>query len=79
MIFLVVFALAGLVCYWIWGDASGRTKGVLTALYAASWGLLFIPYHGGYLFPLAQCAFAIAFGGMTFGIDWLMQRAWHWR
>jgi hypothetical protein len=79
MIFLTVFALGGLVCCWVWGDASGRTKGALTAVYVATWGLLLIPYHSLYLFPIAQCLFAVVVWGMTFGVDWLMRNAWHIR
>ncbi|MFO0810251.1 MAG: hypothetical protein U0746_16640 [Gemmataceae bacterium] len=36
-------------------------------------GLLLVPFHAFWLFPLAQCAFAIGFGWMAFGVDWLMR------
>jgi hypothetical protein len=49
------------------------TKCILTILYAATWGLAYIPFHGLYLFPLSQAAAAILFGGLAFGIDWLMK------
>jgi hypothetical protein len=74
MILLIVFALGSLVCCWVWGDLGTRAKFALSALYVASWGLLFIPFHSLYLFPLAQCAFAVVVGGMTSGIGWLMHR-----
>jgi len=73
MVFLIVFALGSLVCCSVWGDVSTRAKCILWVLYVASWGLLLIPFHSRYLFPLSQCAFAIGVGGMTFGIDWLMR------
>ena len=79
MVLLIVFAVGGLVGCWVWGDATARTKGVLTALYLASWGLLLVPVYGSSLFPVAQCAFAIMFCAMAFGIDWLMRDAWHVR
>jgi hypothetical protein len=76
MVLLAVFALGSLVCCWMWGDVSLRTKDLLTVPCVASWGSLFIPSHSGYLFPLAQCLFAIVVGGMTFEMDWLMRDAW---
>jgi hypothetical protein len=79
MIYLVVFAVGGLICCWVWGNLSARALCCLSALYGASWGLLFVPVHGRYLFPVAQCVFAIAFGGLAFGVDWLMRDAWHVR
>jgi hypothetical protein len=79
VIFLNVFALGGLVCCWIWSDVSTTIKCVLSVLYAASWGLLFCPEPFRYIFPLSQAGFAILFGGITFGIDWLMRDGWHVR
>jgi hypothetical protein len=79
MTLLIVFAFGSLVCCWIWGDVSTRTKCALSMLYIPSWGLLFIPFHAVYLFPLTQCVFAILVGGMTFGVDWIMRNAWHVR
>lgn len=76
MIFLIVIAAGCLVCCWIWGDLRIATKCILTVLYAATWGLAYIPFHGLYLFPLSQAALAIVLGGMTFGIDWLMKGIW---
>jgi hypothetical protein len=76
---LIVFALGVLVCCWVWGDTSTRTNLGLTALYVASWGLIFLPppYHTS--FSIAQALFAIVVSGTTFGVDWIMQDAHHWR
>ena len=79
MLLLVVFAAGGLLCFWIWGDASARTKWILTTLYFASWGVLFLPPPNRSALAIVQSGFAILFGGMTFGIDWLMRDAWHVR
>lgn len=79
MIVLIVFALSSLVCCWVWSDVTVRTKCVFSGLYFASWLLLLIPFHALYLFPLAQFTLAFVIGGVTFGIDWLMRDAHHWR
>jgi hypothetical protein len=36
MPFLLVFAFGSLVCCWVWGDVSNRTKVVFTLMYVAS-------------------------------------------
>jgi hypothetical protein len=71
MLAFLIFNVVTLVACWIWGDWSNRTKCLLTALYLGTWPLLWIPFHAVYLFPIAQCAFAIVVGGMTFGLNWL--------
>jgi hypothetical protein len=79
MLLLIIFALGTLICAWIWGDTSFRTNCILTAIFAASWGSLWIPEYGRIVFPLSQAIFAIVVGAMTFGIDWIMRDAWHVR
>jgi hypothetical protein len=80
MILLIVFGLGSVVCCWFWSDFSTLVKVIISILYAVFWGLLFIPAPFNVIsFTLAQCAFAIVVGGMTFGIDWLMRDAWHVR
>lgn len=79
MLILIVFAGGSLVCCWIWGDLGINTKCLLTAIYAAIWGTLWVPSLGIYLFPAGQCLFAIVVGGMTFGVDWLTRDGWHVR
>jgi hypothetical protein len=75
---LVVFARGVLVYCWVWGDRSPRTNLALTALYVASWGLVFLPRPSSTAFAIAQALFAIVVGGMMFGVDWIMQDAHHW-
>jgi hypothetical protein len=68
-----VIAAGAFVYCWIWSDAGMRTKAILTILYAASFGLLFLEGYG-FLFLAAQCVLAIAIGWAAFGVDWLMKR-----
>jgi hypothetical protein len=76
MLLLIAFAIGTLVSCWIWSDARVTTKCLITLLYVASWGALYIPFHSLYLFPLLQCGFILIVGGMTFGVDWLTHRHW---
>lgn len=76
---LMVFALGSLLCCWVWSDVSTRAKGITSALYVASWGLALAPQPYNLSFPIAQALFAIIVGGMTFGVNWIMRGAYHWR
>jgi hypothetical protein len=67
-----------LACYLAWGDASGRAKCILLALFVASWGLLLVPVHSAYLFPVAQLALGTVIAGMAFGVEWLMRFRRRW-
>jgi uncharacterized membrane protein len=64
--------------YLIWGDGSIRGNGILAAAFVASLGLLLIPGHGAYLFPLAQWTLIVVVFVMVFGFDWLMQFRRRW-
>ena len=79
MLLLMVFAAGSLVCCWIWGDVSNRTKWIFSAIYVVTWSMVFLPPPYNSYFALAQCGFVILVAGVTFGIDWLMRDAWHVR
>jgi hypothetical protein len=74
VLFVVILALVVLVCCWFWGNASLRTKLLLTAIYGAIWASILIPEYGTILFSLGQIAFIVVVGSMTFGIEWLSRR-----
>ena len=70
---VIALALVLCVCCWWVGDATFRTKALLTLLYVASFGLLLLPEQA-YLFIVAQCVWAAVFGVAAFGVDFLNQR-----
>jgi hypothetical protein len=71
MLFVAILALVLVVATWLYGDQEGRTKLVITAVYLATWGLLFVD-------PLAvlftQCIFCMVVGYWTFGRSFLGRR-----
>jgi CHASE2 domain-containing sensor protein len=70
----VLFACGVLACCWAWTDVSPRAKLAFSVFYVASWGLFFIPFHGLYLFPLAQCGALIFVAWSTLGTEYFMKR-----
>jgi hypothetical protein len=69
-VFVLFLGLVVLIaCWWI-GDVGLTTKIILTAIYLASFGLLFIP-NWSFLFIVVQCIFILIVGAMTFGTSWL--------
>ena len=79
MIPLLVIALGAVICCWIWSDARLPAKCTITALYLATWGFVFIPFHGLYLFPLGQCIVGTVAVVMTVGFEWLTHSNWRWK
>jgi hypothetical protein len=63
-LFVHLLALVLLVCCWAVGDMEVRTKLILTLVYVASWGLVFV---GSYAVVGAQAVLSIILGLMTFG------------
>ena len=70
---VIIFAFVLCICCWWLGDVSFRTKAVLTLLYLASFGLIFVREQS-YLFVIAQCIWVAIFGVVAFGIDYLNRR-----
>jgi hypothetical protein len=71
MVLILCLVLVG--CMWIVGDMEFRTKAILTLLYLASFGLMFVPERS-YLFLVSQCILAAVIGFKTFGADFLSRR-----
>src|SRR5262245_65369124 len=64
MLYVTILALVLVVATWLYGDQEGRTKLGITAVYLATWGLLFV---GSWAVLFAQCIFCIIVGYWTFG------------
>jgi hypothetical protein len=71
MLFVAILALVLVVATWLYGDQEGRTKLGITAVYLATWGLLFV---GPWAVLFAQCIFCIVVGYWTFGRSFLGRR-----
>ena len=65
--FVGVLALVLLVCLWFVGEQEFRTKLILTGIYVAMWGLLFVGPSGGYFMMAAMALWCIVVGYGTFG------------
>jgi hypothetical protein len=57
--------------HWFVGDSEVRTKIIVTLVWLALWGLLFV---NGWVLTAAQGIFSLVVGVMTFGADWLSRR-----
>ncbi len=68
-----VLTLILVVCCWWMGDLSIRTKFVLTALYVASFALIWTKDYS-FLFVPSQCVLAAIIGLATFGTDFLNRK-----
>ena len=66
-------ALGALIACWIRTETTTRTNLILSVLYLASCGLLFVRGYE-FLFWAAQCLLAIVNGWAAFGVDWLIRR-----
>ena len=70
---------SGSVAYYLTrGDGGARAKGILAVVFVATFGLLLVPGHWVYLFPLAQLVLCVAVFVMIFGSDWLMRSRRRW-
>jgi hypothetical protein len=67
MIGLVVFVLTLvlLVCCWLVGEHEFRTKVILTLVYLATWGLIFVD---GWFIISAQALLSVVLWYSTFGL-----------
>ena len=69
LLFVEILALVLVVATWLYGDQEGRTKLVITVVYLATWGLIFV---GGWavrqlwLFWVAPILGGVA-GGALYG------------
>ena len=68
---VMIFASVVLTAHWFVGDSEFRTKVIVTLVWIASWGLLFV---NGWAMIAVQALFGLVVGCMTFGADWLNRR-----
>jgi hypothetical protein len=69
-VFILILGLVLVICLWVVADVEFRYKLLLTALYLATFGLLFLP-EKSYLFVVGQCVMAAVNGVASFGMDFL--------
>lgn len=67
MLFVSILGIVLLVCMWAVGEQEFRTKAILTVVYLALVGLMFVdPMIGLFMFA-GQCLWCIIVGYGTFG------------
>lgn len=65
--FVLIMGAVLLVCLWAVGDQEFRTKAILTVVYVALVGLMFVdPMVGMFMFA-GQCLWCVVVGYWTFG------------
>jgi hypothetical protein len=65
--FVAILGFVLLICMWAMGDQEFRTKAILTVVYLALWGLLFVHPTIGYVAFAGHCLRCIVVGYWTFG------------
>ena len=68
-LFVVILNFAFLGCMWWMGDLEFVPKLIITLVFAASLGLVFVPVN--FLFLVGQCVMAMVLGFSAFGLDFL--------
>jgi hypothetical protein len=64
-LFIFVLTLVLLICCWFMGEQEFRTKVILTVVYLASWGLIFV---NPWFIISAQSLLSVVLWYSTFGV-----------